>query len=52
MKTIITTLVRKVLAIHPDDRVSRQEIVFTLFAIAFMLLFFGLLVKSLLIHGY
>ena len=52
MKTIITSLVRKVLAIHPEEQVSKQEIGFTMFAILFMIIFFGLLIKSLLIHGY
>jgi hypothetical protein len=52
MKTIIAPFVRKVLAIHPDDHVSNQEIVVTLFAISFMLLFGFLLVRSFFILGF
>jgi hypothetical protein len=52
MKRIIATFVKKVLAIHPDDHVSNQEIGITLFAMLFIVLFISLVAKSLLIHGY
>ena len=52
MKTIINSLVRKVLAIHPDDHVSKQEIGFTLFAILFMIIFFVILVRALIMAGF
>jgi len=52
MKTIIAPFVRKVLAIHPDDQVSNQEMFATLFAISFTLLLFALIGRSLLILGF
>ncbi len=52
MKTIITSLVRKVLAIHPDDHVSNQEIGFTLFAILFMIAFLVVIIKALVIPSF
>jgi hypothetical protein len=52
MKTIITTFVRKVLAIHPDDTVSKQEIAFTLFAFLFMIIFLSIIVRSLIIPSF
>lgn len=51
MKTLIEPFVRKVLAIHPDDRVSNQEILVTLFAFSFIALLFGLIANSLIILG-
>jgi hypothetical protein len=52
MKTIIAPFVRKVLAIHPDDQVSKQEMVATLFSISFILLLFVLIGRSLLVLGF
>jgi hypothetical protein len=52
MKTIIAPIVRRVLAIHPDDHVSNPEMFATMFAISFILLLFVLIGKSFLVFGF
>ena len=52
MKMIIAPFVRKVLAIHPDDQVSNQEMLATMFSISFTLLLFVLIGRSFLALGF
>lgn len=49
---IIAPFVRKVLAIHPDDQVSNQEMLATMFSISFTLLLFVLIGRSFLALGF